>query len=146
MAASAVSPRAVCGGVTDLRRHWSRSPTAAWDVVTDWEPRTCPLPKDVFRALFASTLLTLDVPFGVQTVVGFVGGLRPGEGLRLRRSDIVLPVDRGRVDGPAYIVVGNLGKARGRRSRRVQAQHTKIGDPVMVHLLTWSLADLPPAS
>ena len=121
-------------GVTDLRRQWSQSLTAAWDVVNAWElyepvKYHVPLPKAVFCALFASAQLAHDVPFGGQTVGGFVGGFRSGEGLRLRRSDVVLPIDRGRLYGPAYIVVRNTGKAQGRRSRRAQAQHAKIGYP-----------------
>ena len=132
-------------GVTDLRRSWSRSLTAAWDVVTAWElfepvDHHIPVPKVVFRALFAAALLAHDTPFNVINVAGFIGGLRPGEALRLRRSDIVLPIDRGKSDGPVYLVVRKPGKAK---RRGVQAQHAKIGDPDMVRFLAWALAGLP---
>ena len=90
--------------------------------------------------MFTAALLAHDTPFNVINVAGFIGGLRPGEALRLRRSDIVLPVDRGQADGPAYLVVRKPGKAK---RRGVQAQHAKIGDPDMVRFLAWALAGLP---
>ena len=137
--------RTTINGVTDLRRSWSRVLTAAWDAVTAWEllepvDHHIPVPKVVFRALFAAALLAHDTPFNVINVAGFIGGLRPGEALRLRRSDIVLPIDRGKSDGPVYLVVRKPGKAK---RRGVQAQHAKIGDPDMVRFLTWALAGLP---
>ena len=140
--------RTTINGVVDFRRNWGRSLTSAWDVVTAWEFKEpvehhIPIPKTVFRATFAVALLARDTPFGVVIVGGYIGGLRPGEAIGLRRCDFVLPVDRGLVGGPVYIVVRHPGKARGGRGRRVQAQHVKISDPDIVRFLTWALAGLP---
>ena len=137
--------RATINGVTDIRRDWNRSLTSAWDVVTAWEMHEpvehhTPLPKMVFRALFAVAVLMSDAAFAVVLTAGFVGGLRPGEATGLHRRDIVLPADVGRRDGPVYLIVQNPGKAR---RRGVRAQHATIDDPAVVRFLSWAVGDLP---
>ena len=102
--------------------------TATWDVVTEWqmcEPveHHVPLPKVVFRAGIAVALLMGDVAFAVTLFLGFIGGLRPGEAVKLLRNDIVLPQDVGRRSGPAFVVIREPGKAR---RRGVQAQQVTI--------------------
>ena len=59
--------RTTSNGVTDLRRSWSRSLTAAWDAVTAWEllepvDHHMTVPQVVFRALFTAALLAHDTP------------------------------------------------------------------------------------
>ena len=140
--------RETINAVVDLRRGWRTLMTAAWDVVTEWQMEEpvehhVPLPKVVFRAGVAVALLMNDVAFAVILFLGFVGGLRPGEAVRLLRSDIVLPQDVGRRTGPAFVVIREPGKAR---RRGVQAQQVTIDDPATVAFLAWALSGLARAA
>ena len=140
--------RETINAVVDLRRGWRTLMTAAWDVVTEWQMEEpvehhVPLPKVVFRAGVAVALLMNDVAFAVILFLGFVGGLRPGEAVRLLRSDVVLPQDVGRRTGPAFVVIREPGKAR---RRGVQAQQVTIDDPATVAFLAWALSGLARAA
>ena len=95
-----------------------------------------PSPKVVFRAGVAVALLMGDVAFAVMLFLGFIGGLRPGEAVKLLRSDIVLPQDVGRRSGPAFVVIREPGKAR---RRGVQAQQVTIDDSATVAFLALAL-------
>ena len=102
-----------------------------------------PLPKVVFRLGVAVALLMDDVAFAVGLFLGFIGGLRPGEAVKLLRSDIVLQHDVGRRSGPAFVVIREPGKAR---RRGVQAQQVTIDDPANVAFLAWALNGLARAA
>ena len=111
--------------------------TAAWDVVTEcqmYEPveHHVPLPKVVFRAGVAVALLKRDVAFAVALCLGFIGSLRPGEAVRLLRSDVVLPQDVGRRTGLAFVVIREPCEAR---HRSAQAQPVTIDDSATVAIL-----------
>ena len=59
-------------------------------------------------------------------VVGWVGLTRPGELLRLRRRDVVLPSDLGEIDTVAFIV---YVLPKGRWSRRAPKQeHVRVDE------------------
>ena len=136
--------RETINAVAGLRRSWRSLLTGAWDLVTEWqmyEPvdHHVPLPKVVFRAGIAVALLLGDVAFAVVLFVGFIGGLRPGEAVKLLRSDVILPRDLGRRSGPAFIVIRDPGKAK---RRGVRAQQVTIDDPDTVEFLTWALEGL----
>ena len=62
---------------------------------------------------------------------------------RLKRSDVVLPRDLGRRDGPAFIVIRDPGKAR---RRGVRAQQVTIDDPDTIAFLAWALEGLARAA
>ena len=86
----------------------------------------------MFRAVFVIALIARDVAVAVVLCAGFVGGLRPGEATKLRRCDVLLPVDLGRRFGTAFLVVRDPGKAR---RRGVRALHVTIDHPATVAFL-----------
>jgi hypothetical protein len=115
--------------IRDRKPEWSHSLRAAWDVDRKWqveEPVThrTPLPASTFRAAFVIALLFGFIPFAATLLLGFLGGLRPGELLRIIRRTILLPSDLGADDQIIFVVIEKPKT----RKRSAATQHVIIDE------------------
>ena len=123
---------------SDRFKHYRSFFPAAWSVLTRWqeeEPgeRSMVLPVSAFKAAIAVALLWSWPLFAAGLLVGFNALLRPGEFLRLRRRDLILPQDLLSDLPLAYV------RIFGAKTRRyMQRQHAKISDSLSVRFLSAS--------
>jgi len=134
-----------------LRRALQRQLPGAWDAVSNWERdepggNHVPLPRRAFAAAVA--LCCIWGGAGGRwaemlraLVLGWVSLARPGEMLRLRRRDLVLPSDLGE-DGPPAFVVFELPKGRWSR-RAAKKEHVRVDDSAAIQFLERTVGDWP---
>jgi len=120
-------------GMQDRYGSWAPFLKRAWKAISAWEAvePSCshvPLLVIAWEAMVAFSLLLGMESFAFVVVVGFVGMLRPGEAIALRRADISLPSDRLEHGGAVFLAVNDHKT----RTRGAGAQHAKIRDPVLV--------------
>ena len=82
--------------VVDQERSLRRVLTAAWDVADSWKllmpwSNHCPTPPSVALALFSLSVVWHWPDMGLFVLMAFLGLFRPGELLKLTRSDVLLP-------------------------------------------------------
>ncbi|CAE7435043.1 unnamed protein product [Symbiodinium necroappetens] len=129
--------------VVDRFKHFRASLGAAWSILTRWEEeepveRSMVMPEAVFRAAITVALLWQWPHFAAALLVGFHGLLRPGEILKLRRRDLLLPRDLLTCTQVAYVSI------LGAKTRRfLQRQHAKVSDFCSVKFLDALFGHLP---
>ena len=126
--------------IADRRRDWRALLTGAWDIDRAWqalEPTVhhVPMSHVLFRAGVAVAALRQDTPMVLQQMAGFQGGVRPGEGRKLLRRDVVLPADLGSSDPDTYLIVRNP-KCRG---QQFSSQHVTVVDDTFGKVFSWAL-------
>ena len=109
-----------------------------WDMISRWEvaePVThrVPLPEPIFRAMFSIAFLWDWKRFCAVLGIAFLGIARPGEPVREKRSNLVLPSDLLQHDSPVAYLRVEAPKSRRRGVGRVQ--HISIEDEAFVKFL-----------
>ena len=88
------------------------------------------IPEAVYKAAITVALLWSWPVFVAALLLGFHGLLRPGEFLKLRRRDLILPSDLLTSTPIAYV------RILGSKTRRfLQRQHAKVSDALAVQFL-----------
>ena len=119
---------------TDRFKHFRSYFAAAWGVLSRWEEEEPQersiIPEAVYKASITVALLWGWPFFTAALLLGFHGLLRPGEFLKLRRRDLILPRDLLTSTPIAYVrILGSKTK------RFLQRQHAKISDVLAVRFL-----------
>lgn len=112
--------------------------SSSWELLQKWErvePAThrTPVPSNVLRAMVVLALHWNWSLFACAIAGSFYGILRPGEFLKLKRSDVLLPSDRCSDDSNAVFL--KIGEPKTRFRGRGRTQHATIKDPATVQLL-----------
>ncbi|OLP97449.1 hypothetical protein AK812_SmicGene20236 [Symbiodinium microadriaticum] len=119
---------------TDRFKHFRSYFAAAWGVLSRWEEEEPQersiIPEAVYKASITVALLWGWPFFTAALLLGFHGLLRPGEFLKLRRRDLILPRDLLTSTPIAYVRI--LGA---KTKRFLQRQHAKISDVLAVRFL-----------
>ena len=130
--------------VLESRRDWRSHMTEAWDLYTEWgnlEPteHTSPLPLPAIRAAVCVALLLKDFEFVAVVLCAFGGGTRIGEAYRLRRCDVLLPIDTlwDASSGRRPVVFLVLRDTKTSTHGGATTQHALIDDPAIVAFLVW---------
>ncbi|CAE7201974.1 unnamed protein product [Symbiodinium sp. CCMP2592] len=121
---------------TDRFKHFRSFFASAWGVLSRWEEeepqeRSMIIPEAVYKAAISVALLWGWPFFVAALLLGFHGLLRPGEFLKLRRRDLILPSDLLTSTPIAYVRI--LGA---KTKRFLQRQHAKISDVLAVQFLS----------
>ncbi|HIC68646.1 MAG TPA: hypothetical protein EYO90_03845, partial [Candidatus Latescibacteria bacterium] len=116
---------------------------AAWNVLAEWqtdepsEPHQ-PAPLMLVRAFIVFGVMAGLDRFVLCVALGYFFALRKSEPLRGVRSQVRLPQDTGRSEGPAFFRIP-LAHQKGRwaRARRHPGgwQHARLDDPTAINLL-----------
>jgi len=127
----------------DRCSRWAPDLKRAWRALTAWEAvePSCPhypLPQEIWKAMVTLAIMLEHPRAAAVLLLGFLGMMRPGEVLRLRRCDVSLPGDRLEDDGCVFVAIWTHKT----RSRGAGAQHAKIADPLAVNWLGRLLAVL----
>ena len=129
----------------DRFKHYRSFYASAWAVLSRWEEeepgeRSMIIPVSVFKAAVCLAILWGWPVFAAGLLIGFNGLLRPGEFLRLRRRDLILPRDVLSDIPLAYVCI--LGA---KTKRFMQRQHAKISDATTVLFLDRLFGHLAPS-
>ena len=111
---------------------------SSWELLQKWErvePVThrTPVPSNILRAMVVLALHWNWRLFACAIAGSFYGILRPGEFLKLRRSDVLLPSDiYSENSGTVFL---KIGEPKTRFRGRGRTQHASVHDPFAVQLL-----------
>ena len=119
--------------------------SCCWDRIKRWEviepPRhRVPLPCSVLQAMVTLATLWGWKRFACTLCISFFGITRPGEVLRARRVELVLPVDLMSAETTKAFLQVSEPKSRRRSSGRIQ--HASIEDISIVQFITYVFGDL----
>jgi len=128
----------------------------SWEAVSEWESEEpsgthVPLPRRAYAAAVALCVMWASAPAAHVAwfemlralIIGWVGLSRPGELLRLRRRDVVLPSDLGEVDTIAFII---YTLPKGRWSRRApKHEHVRVDDLAAIRFLETTVGGMHPS-
>ena len=133
--------------VVDQERSLRRVLTAAWDVADSWKllmpwSNHCPTPPSVALALFSLSVIWHWPDMGLFVLMAFLGLFRPGELLKLTRSDVLLPSDLLSTKQVCFVRIGQP------KNRRISArrEHVRLEDPMLIYLLELWLPRLSPTT
>ena len=131
--------------VVDQERSLRRFMTAAWDVADSWKllmpwSNHVPTPPTMLLAMFSLSVIWGWPDMGIFILLAFNAMLRPGELLKLTRSDVLLPSDLLSAKRVIYV------RLREPKNRRITArrEHVKVEDSIVVDLLELWLPRLRP--
>ena len=117
----------VCG---QLRR--------AWRAVSQWqalEPTRShpPMPRSLFAAMVTAAVVADLGDFAAFLLLGWVALLRPGEALRIRRSDLIFPEETAAERELLFVA---LQEHKTRNGRTLDGpQHAIVRDPLVISYL-----------
>ena len=144
-------------GVQHRYRHLVRNLKQSWDVLKTWEmdkplAMRIPCPEIIAKAIFCVALTKAFVvcpeeahywlPFGILVWTGWFGLLRPGEIIKLRCRDVVLPSVIHSVLGETGAVLG-IENPKNRRQMG-KRQVCKIDNELATKWLAWLTSGLDP--
>lgn len=109
-----------------------------WDMVSRWEilepvEHRLPLPAAIFRAMVTIALSWKWFRFTAVLGLSFFGITRPGEPLRARRRDLILPRDM--LDLSAKVAYLKINEPKSRRKSKGKVQHVSIYEIDFIHFL-----------
>ena len=131
--------------VVDQERSLRRVLTAAWDVADSWKllmpwSNHCPTPPSVALAMFSLSIIWHWPDMGIFVLMAFLGLFRPGELLKLKRIDVLLPSDLLSTKQVCFVHIGQP------KNRRITArrEHVRLEDPMLIYMLELWLPRLAP--
>ena len=112
---------------------------SAWTVVSNWEREEpggshVPVPRVAFGAAISVSVCWRWSEMTAALVTGWVGLARPGEHMRLRRRDLLLPADLGEDRALSFIVYRDPTGRWGRNAAR--EEHVRVDDEQALAFLT----------
>lgn len=112
--------------------------SCCWDLIAKWETleppiHRTPLPSVILRAMVVVALHWKWPRFAATLVLGFFGILRPGEILRARRRELLLPEDLCFEAGLQIFL--RIDEPKTKRRSRGKTQHAVVEDPLVVPFL-----------
>ncbi len=119
--------------------------SSSWELLQKWErvePVThrTPVPSNILRAMVVLALHWNWGLFACAIASSFYGILRPGEFLKLRRSDVLLPSDIHTENAGKVFL--KIGEPKTRFRGRGRVQHATVQDPFTVKLLERFLSSM----
>ena len=131
--------------VVDQERSLRKMLTAAWDTAESWKllmpwSNHVPTPPTVLLAMFSLSVIWDWPDMGLFILTAFCALLRPGEVMKLTRSDVLLPSDLMTTRRHAFIHL------RDPKMRRILARrdHVCVEEPLLLELLEVWLPRLKP--
>ena len=120
-------------GITDRRNGLRPAMKPVWNAVSNWEREEpaeshVPLPAVAYAAALTVCIAWRWWEMLAALIAGWLSLARPGELMRLRRKDLILPSDLGqdRVSSPGFIVFRHPKGSWGRNAARVE--HVRVSD------------------